>query len=745
SATVALPKLPGYSPNKNLGKEKFHKSQHFDYAHGVPFLVGFDKPGIGGELLLGQKSKPKFSSEGGSNVPSWLAFDKQVLCFDAHFQEPVCQRREETYRVRKCKIFLYLEDSTIQVVEPEVKNSGISQGTLIRRQRIPLPPPDDGQFYTAHHFNINQQVVLLSRTFTITDCDPFTLNFLRKQGVRVNPPVTTPEDPYTSLRKEMEDSMKPLRPYERQDTLRQFLDYDQKVLRFFCYWDDPDSKTGGRRELVLCYFLSDDTIDIREVFYRNSGRDNIPKFLNRSKLPKNAPAPKRQPGEITDRTVLNVFGPMGHKGRYLLDNLKTGAIEEEFYKDSDLTLGAVVNVWGRKVVLCDCDNFTKEFYRSKYGIEDFTPIEYKAGSAPKQPREVPPYNGFGSEEDSLCSCQGLLLKPPKKDFKKMMEKDRQGLVSHVLQFIGKMVSDNPVDTERLFIISYYLSDDTISVYERTQRNLGVMGGKFMERGRVKKPRQELFKSELSEYFKAQDLYLGARLCMNSQEFELVDADEYTMNYMEQNAEEFSMANVGTILSKLKSLSEDKQKEVRQFLAMSDPGNTGVIQYESFRSLLAGEDFQLSEHEIRTLARSYAVQEQRETDLGLMLAMAQEQLKKNHFESFADMTKAFVHEDRDRTGWLSTGEARIICKAFKIPVADELLSAIFKKFENEGGELDYHAFIARINWKENPLPPVLPDDVMRPFSTTESKPRPLSQLTVGYSALVQELYGRPEEE
>jgi len=36
----------------------------------------------------------------------------------------------------------------------------------------------------------------------------------------------------------------------------------------------------------------------------------------------NAPIPKRQPGEITDRTVLNVFGPVGQGGRYILDSLK---------------------------------------------------------------------------------------------------------------------------------------------------------------------------------------------------------------------------------------------------------------------------------------------------------------------------------------------------------------------------------------------------------------------------------------
>lgn len=49
-------------------------------------------------------------------------------------------------------------------------------------------------------------------------------------------------------------------------------------------------------------------------------------------------------------------------------NLQTGAVHTEFYKDSDLTIGAVINAWGRKLILCDSDDFTKEYYRTKYGI-----------------------------------------------------------------------------------------------------------------------------------------------------------------------------------------------------------------------------------------------------------------------------------------------------------------------------------------------------------------------------------------
>uniref|UniRef100_A0A3Q1J112 EF-hand domain-containing family member C2 n=1 Tax=Anabas testudineus TaxID=64144 RepID=A0A3Q1J112_ANATE len=664
---MALPFLPGNSSNKYLGKERFHKSQHFDYSNGVPMLVGSEKPGIGGELLVGQKIKPKYTvypKGQGRGLPSWVAFDKQALCFEAYFQEAVPE------------IYFYLEDDTIQVVEPEYKNSGIPQGTFIHRHRIPLPPPNDDRFYNIFHFNLNQQMVLYSRMFTVTNCDSFTRNFLTKLGVRLNEPVHIPDDPYSNLREEK--SMKPLRPYERHDTLKQFLEHDRKVLRFYCFWDDTDSVFGDLRELILHYFLADDTIEILEVISPNSGRDTLPKFLQRSKLPKHASIRIKQPGEITDRTVLNVFASPTKGKRYILDSLKTGAVHEDFYKDYDLTVGGEVNVWGRRVIITDCDDFTKEYYRSKYGIEDLAPVQYKAPEAPKPPSLVPPYNGFGSEEDSLSSCQGLLPKPPQKDFHKFMEKDRCGLNSNILNFRAKMVTTDPVDTERLFIISFYLCDDSISVFERPQRNSGVIGGKFLERGRVKKPGQELFKSELSEYFTAQDLYVGATLCLNSKDFQLLDADEYTLKYMEQHAEEFPKSNVGIVLSKLRSIPEEKQSEIRKFLLFSDPSNTGFIPYESFRGLLLGLDCGLSEHEVLVLGRQFSVREDPEADMGLMLAVAQDILRKKQFEELPDLTRAFSYRDQHKTGRLSTKEARAICKSFQLPLPETLLGGLLSK-------------------------------------------------------------------
>ena len=74
-------------------------------------------------------------------------------------------------------------------------------GTLIRRHRIPKPPPNDDDFYTVEDFNIGAELNMYSKVFKITECDEFTSNFLRKLGVRMPQSSSIPSDPYSSYRK----------------------------------------------------------------------------------------------------------------------------------------------------------------------------------------------------------------------------------------------------------------------------------------------------------------------------------------------------------------------------------------------------------------------------------------------------------------------------------------------------------------------------------------------------------------
>ena len=63
------------------------------------------------------------------------------------------QRTVECHKVHVC---MYYTHVTVIV------------GTLIRRHKIPLPPPNDDQFYTIQHLNVDQKIQFYSKTFQIT-------------------------------------------------------------------------------------------------------------------------------------------------------------------------------------------------------------------------------------------------------------------------------------------------------------------------------------------------------------------------------------------------------------------------------------------------------------------------------------------------------------------------------------------------------------------------------------------------
>lgn len=56
-------------------------------------------------------------------VPAHVAFDKRVLLFEAYFKQTVHESPNEFYCIRPVKIYYYLEDDSISVVEHVVNNS----------------------------------------------------------------------------------------------------------------------------------------------------------------------------------------------------------------------------------------------------------------------------------------------------------------------------------------------------------------------------------------------------------------------------------------------------------------------------------------------------------------------------------------------------------------------------------------------------------------------------------------------
>lgn len=110
--------------------------------------------------------------------------------------------------------------------------------------------------------------------------------WLESEGVIVKSPEHIPKDPYIETRQKANE----LKTYKTKtdfDKLKQFIELDRKVLRFYAVWDDRKSTYGELRPFILQYYLVDDTLEVREVHKPNDGRDPFPVLIRRQRVPKN--------------------------------------------------------------------------------------------------------------------------------------------------------------------------------------------------------------------------------------------------------------------------------------------------------------------------------------------------------------------------------------------------------------------------------------------------------------------------
>lgn len=711
----ALPFLPGYTFNPNIGRTKFNRDFKFERINGVPTLIEKVRPDLFGPLS--DRYPSVFARGEVADLPAWIAFDRQVLCFDAFFQQTLQEVRGSPYQVRKVKIYFFLEDGTIQVIEPKVENSGVPQGTLISRQRIRFPAPMDENFYDILDFNVGREVELYGKVFKITNCDKFTRVFLNRCGITVPDPIYAPEDPYLSLRAHNKDSMLPKKPSRSVDTLGQFLANDRKVLRFYGYWDDRDSEHGVLHDLEIYYYLADDTIEIKDIVPPNAGRDSSFMFMKRAKLPKTYTS-LPGPGAGAPFTVLNVLGPGLQGGRYVADPLDCGKEVVDYYKENDLTIGGVINCYGRRILLTDCDPFTKKYYSTKYGVDTFEAIskpsdyEEPVCHKPVAERELPPWNGFGTHEDSAQNCITVELKAPHRDFKKFLMYDRVGMDSHILRFQARLVSRIQENCTRIFIISYYLSDDTIAVFEVGAKNSGFATHQFFSRSKVTLPGQPVYSSKPPKCYTAQHMFVGAQLIINSFHFILIDSDEYALRYMEINAHDFPKSNIKLIMDVVR---EKLRPIYKDFVAENLPTETPTITYEKLRSKLCpimGDTF--TEQEMITIARAFnatCIKEKYNRDA--IRAITLTELKRFLWDDLERLREYFIFRDKERSGLLSKQDCYTLLKGCRLPVDNELIEKILQvTAKDENCKLYYQDLLDFLDRSKCPMTDTVPINIKK---------------------------------
>lgn len=353
----------------------------------------------------------------------------------------------------------------------------------------------------------------------------------------------------------------------------------------------------------------------------------------------------------------------------------------------------------------------------------------------KHEKEVFPFTGFGSEEDSLTSCQGLEPRAPQRDFFKFMNKDRDGFDSHILRFSARLVIDGKVDVKRKFVIAYFLSDDQILVTQVPEQNSGRTEGRFMKKTKMRKP-TEVQSPDLrldSLYYMPQDLYVGAIVEFNKHSFLLTSADEYVFSYMERpsEVESFPQSNLRVIIQEVIKCVTGKggvKPMMADFLG-HDPDDTGYVQEPTFRQILHSYvGYNLSEHQIIAIIRKFRSTERQFPDLpqDKLYSMLQAELKRINFLFFDQLYMSLRDKDITSKGTLPKDVIRInLVSGFraskstlKSHYVNHIVEMLMKSIPEE--ELDYKQVVFKCNWMANPARPVAPE-IVKVFHNPEKKP------------------------
>jgi hypothetical protein len=257
------------------------------------------------------------------------------------------------------------------------------------------------------------------------------------------------------------------------------------------------------------------------------------------------------------------------------------------------------------ILLVDADAFTRHFYDSQH-ITLHAPIDLEVPVYPRIKSEIPPYNGFGSEEDSLQTCKpSLIPTAPMKDGMKMNL--YQGMI---LRYKAKLFEPREADKSREFIIQIHLEDDTVQIREPPLRNTGHKGGIFLARCKLESHNSN------EHTLQANDCYVGAVVTILSHRFVIYDCDQYTFKYMEGNSDDSDLhsshstnnsnvwqySNIKRVRAKLIT-----KKEILQRLLLTSPGlSHRVIDVFEVQELLNKAGFNESElvmQEMYTLFRA----------------------------------------------------------------------------------------------------------------------------------------------
>lgn len=493
---------------------------------------------VGGDSLTCSSNGGRPGSESGGSAdalretrPGWVGVgDPGALRFLGYFREAIHESNDETTRIRKIGLVFHTSDASIAIREARQPNSGIVQGLLLQRQKVPRNPvtqsPDST--YTVDDLNIGAALNIFGTVYHLVDMDESTRKHLRSIGKTVSDqalPWPVAEDVYNAT-VARQFAVKPVKKMTTGDmdqkrvmeqlltgiitkhssdeiaTSQQF--HANKInehLQFAALWDDRGRIGGDARLCVIRYFLENDTVEVLEARQDNCGREGSAKLLVRQRVAVEGVDP------LLAKSQQNTYGVV---------------LRKDFLTAKDFAIGKTFHIHNVCFVIYDADEFTRRHFEEKVGrplgpAVDITDVLRKGAIVP--PTHVPPpHDGYGTEEDSLSNWKHLMLKAPKQDPIKAEKEDGK-----VLTFSAKLhgTAVAPEEVKREFVIKFYRATDEVEIFECQGQNSGFVGGKFLTKARHMKT----LTSGRKVPFMPSDFQVGVPVVICAREYMLTGIDK----------------------------------------------------------------------------------------------------------------------------------------------------------------------------------------------------------------------------
>lgn len=184
-------------------------------------------------------------------------------------------------------------------------------------------------------------------------------------------------------------------------------------------------------------------------------------------------------------------------------------------------------------------------------------------------------------------------------------------------------------------------------------------------------------------------YIGATISLKGFEFSLTDADEFTLNYMESHPSEYPMANISSIMNKIREKIRGNYKDfIGKYLdAASITDQTmehdGLkICYDmTAKALKELLDDRITEHEIVTFLRYFSADKlttkSNELDRFTIQSVIQMTLNTKFWDDIESLREYIYDVDpKNHNGFMQPNKLRTIIKGCRLPLKEVIIDDMF---------------------------------------------------------------------